>query len=122
MQTDTRKLDSTYIAHTYLRFPVEIVSGQGATVQDASGKTYIDLGSGIAVNSFGVNDPVWKAAVLAQLDKVQHASNLYYTQPQAELAQVLCEKTGMKKVFFGNSGAEANECAIKAARKYASDK
>jgi acetylornithine/N-succinyldiaminopimelate aminotransferase len=114
----TKQLDSQYIAHTYARFPVEIVEGRGSLLKDDTGKEYIDLGSGIAVNIFGMQDAPWKAAVEAQLDKFQHTSNLYFTAPCAELAQLLCEKTGMKKVFFSNSGAEANECAIKAARKY----
>ena len=84
-------------------------------------RSYIDMATGIAVNSFGIADPAWIRAVTEQLCTVQHASNLYYTAPDAQLAQLLCEKTGMKKVFFSNSGAEANECAIKAARKYAAD-
>ena len=120
--TDLITLDKTYIANTYARFPVELVSGHGSILTDAAGKDYIDMGSGIAVNSFGIGDPVWKQAVTAQLDKVQHTSNLYYTEPCALLAQMLCERTGMKKVFFGNSGAEANECGIKVARKYAAEK
>ena len=120
--TDLKQLDKTYIANTYARFPVEIVSGCGSILTDAEGKDYIDMGSGIAVNSFGIADPVWKAAVASQLDKVQHTSNLYYTEPCVALAKMLCEKTGMKKVFFGNSGAEANECGIKAARKWAAEK
>ena len=115
-------MDEAYVANTYKRFPLEIVGGQGALLKGADGKTYIDLGSGIAVNTFGMNDEAWKQAVIAQMDGVGHVSNLYYTAPQAELAKLLCERTGMKRVFFGNSGAEANECAIKAARKYASDK
>lgn len=114
--------DKTYVAGTYKRFPVEIVSGKGSLVYDENGKEYIDMGSGIGVTAFGIGDDEWKAAVIAQLDKVQHMSNLYYTEPCALLAKALCEKTGMKKVFFANSGAEANECAIKVARKYASDK
>ena len=118
----TKELDAQYVAHTYGRFPVEIVSGKGSLVYDDEGKEYIDLGTGIAVNAFGVSDPEWVAAVTEQLGKFQHTSNLYYTAPCAKLAQLLCEATGMKKVFFGNSGAEANECAIKAARKYAQDK
>ncbi len=118
---DLKQLDQTYIANTYARFPVELVSGHGSTLTDADGKVYIDMGSGIAVNAFGIGDPEWKQAVTAQLDLVQHTSNLYYTEPCVRLAQLLCEKTGMKKVFFGNSGAEANECAIKAARKYAAE-
>jgi len=117
-----KHIDDTYVASTYKRFPVEITGGKGSLVYDDEGKEYIDLGSGIAVTSFGIADDEWKSAVIAQLGKVQHTSNLYYTEPCAVLAQKLCEKTGMKKVFFGNSGAEANECAIKAARKYAAEK
>lgn len=113
--------DQMYIAPTYKRFPLEIVRGVGSEVFDSQGKRYIDLGSGIAVTSFGVSDPLWQEAVIAQLGKVQHMSNLYYTEPCTELAEKLCLRTGMKKVFFSNSGAEANECAIKAARKWASD-
>ncbi len=113
--------DQMYIAPTYKRFPLEIVRGAGSEVFDSQGKRYIDLGSGIAVTSFGVSDPLWQEAVIAQLGKVQHMSNLYYTEPCTELAEKLCLRTGMKKVFFSNSGAEANECAIKAARKWASD-
>lgn len=116
-----REMDRAYVAHTYNRFPVEIVSGQGSVVRDSQGKEYIDLGSGIAVTSFGIGDAEWKRAVTEQLDQVQHTSNLYYTAPCAKLAQMLCQRTGMKKVFFSNSGAESNECAIKAARKYAAD-
>ena len=111
-------IDKQYVANTYARFPVEIVSGKGSLLYGSDGKEYIDMGSGIAVTSFGQNDPVWLQAVTEQLGKVQHTSNLYYTEPCARLAQLLCEKTGMKKVFFGNSGAEANECAVKIARKY----
>lgn len=110
--------DQTYVANTYARFPVELTSGKGSLVYDAEGKEYIDLGTGIAVNAFGVADEGWKQAVIAQLDKIQHTSNLYYSEPCALLAKALCERTGMKKVFFSNSGAEANECAIKAGRKY----
>lgn len=117
-----KTIDQQYVANTYARFPVEIVSGKGSLVYDETGKEYIDLGSGIGVTAFGIADEVWKAAVIEQLGKVQHTSNLYYTEPCALLAQMLCEKTGMKKVFFCNSGAEANECAIKAARKYAAEK
>ena len=116
------EMDAAYVANTYRRFPLEIVGGQGALLTGADGREYIDLGSGIAVNTFGMNDEAWKQAVIAQLGAVGHTSNLYYTAPQAQLARMLCERTGMKRVFFGNSGAEANECTIKAARKYASDK
>ncbi|MCQ2558738.1 MAG: acetylornithine/succinylornithine family transaminase [Oscillospiraceae bacterium] len=117
-----KELDNNYVANTYKRFQVEIVSGKGSLVYDETGKEYIDMGSGIGVTSFGICDDEWKQAVIEQLGKVQHMSNLYYTQPCAELAAMLCEKTGMKKVFFSNSGAEANECAIKVARKYAAEK
>lgn len=117
-----QETDKKYIANTYARFPVDIVSGKGSILVDADGKEYIDMGSGIGVTVFGNGDEQWIKAVTDQLSKVQHTSNLYYTDPCAKLAMLMCEKTGMKKVFFGNSGAEANECAIKAARKYASIK
>ncbi|MBO6052498.1 MAG: aminotransferase class III-fold pyridoxal phosphate-dependent enzyme, partial [Clostridia bacterium] len=116
-----RELDQTYVANTYKRFPVEIVSGRGSLVRDSDGREYIDMGSGIAVTSFGVADEEWQRAVIAQIGKVQHTSNLYYTEPCAKLAEMLCTRTGMKKVFFSNSGAEANECMIKAARKWAAE-
>ncbi len=116
---NTFEKDKEYIAGTYGRFPLEIVSGKGAIVKDAEGKEYIDLATGIAVNTFGMADDEWVKAVTAQLNMFQHTSNLYYTKPCADLAELLCTRTGMKKVFFSNSGAEANECAIKAARKYA---
>ena len=115
---DIFEIDKQYVANTYARFPVQIVSGKGSVLTDGNGKEYIDLGTGIAVNGFGVADEGWKQAVISQLDKVQHTSNLYYSEPCALLAQTLCQRTGMKKVFFSNSGAEANECAIKAGRKY----
>ena len=118
---NTIELDNQYVASTYKRFPVEIVSGKGSLVQDANGKEYIDMGSGIAVSSFGVADELWIAAVEKQIHSVQHMSNLFYTAPCANLAKLLCEKTGMSKVFFSNSGAEANECAIKVARKWAAE-
>lgn len=116
-----KDLDKQYIAGTYARFPVEIVSGKGSVHTDINGKEYIDMGSGIGVNIFGAGDEGWKKAVTDQLDKIQHTSNLYYTEPCVLLAESLCSKTGMSKVFFSNSGAEANECAIKAARKYAAE-
>ena len=119
---DIQKLDQTYVANTYARFPVTIVKGKGSLLWDENGREYIDLSTGIAVDIFGVADESWMAAVTAQLGTLQHISNLFYTGPCAELAQMLCEKTGMKKVFFGNSGAEANECAIKTARKWSEDK
>ena len=117
-----KEKDQYYIANTYARFPLEIVSGKGSILVDDNGKKYIDMGSGIAVNSFGMCDEEWVGAVAKQLTTCQHTSNLYYSAPCVKLAELLCEKTGMKKVFFGNSGAEANEGAIKAARKYAFEK
>lgn len=119
---DIMNFDKTYVANTYARFPVALESGKGSVVKDVNGKEYIDLSTGIAVNAFGFSDPEWVSAVTAQLSKLQHTSNLYYTEPCVKLAKLLCDKTGMKKVFFSNSGAEANECAIKTARKYAEEK
>ena len=115
-------LDKDYVAGTYGRFPVELISGKGSILTGSDGKEYIDMGSGIGVTCFGIADDKWQEAVIAQLSKLQHTSNLYYTEPCAKLAKLLCEKTGMKKVFFSNSGAEANECAIKVARKYSAQK
>lgn len=122
MDMSITAIDKEYVAGTYGRFPLELVSGKGSIVTDASGKEYIDLGSGIGVTAFGFADEKWMEATTAQLQKLQHVSNLYYTEPCAKLAQLLCEKTDMKKVFFSNSGAEANECAIKVARKYSAEK
>lgn len=113
-------LDKEYIAGTYGRLPVLFKSGKGSVLVDSDDKEYIDLGSGIAVTAFGIADDEWVSAVTNQLGRLQHVSNYYYTQPQAQLAELLCKKTGMKKVFFSNSGAESNECMIKAARKYGS--
>ena len=118
----TQTLDQQYLAHTYNRFPLEIVGGKGSLLRGADGREYIDLGSGIGVNIFGMDDDEWRNAVTAQLGRFQHVSNLYYSEPAAKLAQMLCERTGLKRVFFSNSGAESNECAIKAARKYSFDK
>ena len=117
-----KEKDAKYVAPTYARFPLEIVKGEGSLLWDEQGKEYIDMGSGIAVSALGSCDAGWIAAVEKQLHQVQHTSNLFYTAPQAELAEQLCLRTGMKKVFFGNSGAEANECAIKVARRYAAEK
>ncbi len=114
----TIDIDKRYVANTYARFPVELVKGKGSLVYDEKGKEYIDLGTGIAVNALGIGDEGWKNAVIEQLDKIQHTSNLYYSEPCALLAKELCTRTGMEKAFFSNSGAEANECAIKAARKH----
>ena len=113
-----QQIDKQYIANTYARFPLQLVSGKGSLVFDENGKEYIDLGTGIAVNGLGIADEGWKKAIINQLDKIQHTSNLYFSEPCALVAKTLCERTGMKKVFFSNSGAEANETAIKAARKY----
>lgn len=122
MSTNIKEQDKNYVANTYNRFDIEIESGKGSKVYDTNGKEYIDLTSGIGVNAFGISDEKWVNAVENQAKKLTHTSNLFYTEPCADLAKMLCEKTGMKKVFFSNSGAEANECAIKIARKYASEK
>ena len=116
------QIDKEYVAGTYGRFPVELLSGKGSVFTGTDGKRYIDMGSGIGVTAFGTGDEEWLAAVTEQLSRLQHTSNLYYTEPCALLAKALCEKTGMKKVFFSNSGAEANECAIKVARKYSAER
>ena len=113
-----KQIDKDYVAGTYGRFDLALSAGSGAVYQDEDGKEYIDFGSGIAVTTFGACDPQWVEAVTAQMNQLGHTSNLYYTAPQAKLAKMLCERTGMKKVFYGNSGAEANECALKVARKY----
>ncbi len=115
---NVKELDKEYIAATYARFPICLKEGSGSIVKDDEGKEYIDLGTGIAVNTFGYSDREWTNAVTEQLLKLQHTSNLYFSEPCARLAEQLCVRTGMKKVFFSNSGAEANECAIKVARKY----
>lgn len=122
MTQDFETLDKEYIVNVYNRLDAVIDHGKGSVLYDANGKQYIDLSAGIAVNIFGVCDDVWKQAVIDQLNKLSHISNVFYTEPQVILAQKLCEKTGMKKVFFSNSGAETNECAIKTARKYSHDK
>lgn len=117
-----RETDRQYVAGTYRRFDLALVRGNGSYCYDETGREYIDLGAGIAVNTFGVQDAEWIDAVTQQLSVLQHTSNLYYSEPCARLAALLCEKTGMQKVFFSNSGAEANECAIKTARKYSFDR
>ncbi|MBQ3235535.1 MAG: aspartate aminotransferase family protein [Clostridia bacterium] len=116
------ELDKNYVAGTYARFPVDLERGSGATYYSASGKEYIDMGTGIGVTAFGACDEEWKNAVISQLNKLSHTSNLYYSEPCVTLAKMLAERTGLKKTFFANSGAEANECAIKVARKYYEDK
>ncbi len=107
---------------TYAHFPVSIEKGNGATFIDSEGNEVIDFGSGIGVNSLGYNNEGWINAVTEQLSKVQHTSNLYYNSTVAEYAEMLTKKTGFDRVFLCNSGAEANECAIKLARKYSFDK
>ena len=116
---NSKALDQAYVAHTYNRFDIELTQGQGSVVYDSNGKRYIDLATGIAVNTFGYCDAGWTAAVTDQLSKLQHTSNLYYHEPGARLAEKLCTRTGAKSVFLSNSGAEANECAIKCARLWA---
>ncbi len=122
MMRNYKELDKEYIVNVYNRLDVVLDHGKGAVLYDTDGKEYIDLSAGIAVNVFGVSDDAWQAAVIAQLQKLSHISNVFYTEPQVLLAEKLCQRTGMKKVFFSNSGAESNECAIKAARKYSHDK
>jgi len=119
MTESVKITDKKYVASTYARFDLTLTHGKGSLVYDEEGREYIDLSTGIAVNTFGVADDAWLRAVTEQASKIQHASNLYYTEPCAKLAKLLCERTGAGSVFFGNSGAEANECAIKCARLYA---
>ncbi len=119
---DVKQQDKTYVAQTYGRADVTFTRGKGSLLWDENGKEYIDFCTGIAVNGLGIAEDGWLSAVTTQLNALPHASNLYYTAPQVQLAQMLVTKTGMKNVFFANSGAEANECAIKCARKYSFDK
>ena len=116
------KRDNEYVLHTYARNPIAIEKGHGLYAEGPEGQKYLDFTSGIGVNSLGYCDMTWAEAVSEQAHKLQHTSNLYYTAPCGKLAKKLCKRTGMSKVFFGNSGAEANEGAIKAARKYSFDK
>lgn len=116
---NTKQKDKQYISSTYARFDLELTHGKGSLVYDSQGREYIDLSSGIAVNTFGYSDESWVAAVTSQLSRLQHTSNLYYTEPGASLAELLCQRTGAAKAFFSNSGAEANECMIKTARLWA---
>ncbi len=113
--------DQNYVLGTYGRAPLVIEEGLGMVAQTPEGENFIDFTSGIGVNCLGFCDPDWSYAVAQQAGKLQHISNLYYTNPCTKLAKTLCARTGMHKVFFGNSGAEANEGAIKAARKYSFD-
>lgn len=119
---DIKQLDSTYLAQTYGRFNLALSHGKGCDVWDFEGNQYLDFTSGIGVNSLGWADESWLAAVISQASKLAHTSNLFYTEPCATLAKTLVEASGLKRVFFGNSGAEANEGAIKTARKYSNDK
>ncbi len=118
----TKALHDEALMPTYGRFPVSLHSGKGATAYDEDGKAYVDFGSGIGVTSLGYCDDGYVQAVTEQLHTAQHFSNLYYNKAQTDCAASLCRRTGFARVFFGNSGAEANECAIKLARKYSFDK
>lgn len=113
--------DDANVLHTYGRSPIALVEGRGMYARDAEGREYLDFTSGIGVNALGFCHPAWVQAVSAQAARLQHTSNLYYTEPCGALAAELCRRTGLNAVFFGNSGAEANEGAIKAARKYSVD-
>lgn len=119
---NTKEKDLQYIMHTYGRYDVALKSGKGAVAYDEDGKRYIDVSSGIGVNSLGYCDDGWVKAVCAQAGTIQHMSNYFYSQQASDLAERLCTLTGLAKVCFGNSGAEANECAVKIARKYSFDK
>lgn len=119
---NTIKKFDDYVAHSYGRYPLAMKSGQNRQCIDENNMKYIDLGSGIGCNCLGYCDEQWADAVCAQVRTLQHTSNYYYTEVQAEFAEKLCKSTGYEAVFFGNSGAEANECAIKTARKYSFDK
>jgi len=120
--TEIKKLDNEKIVGTYGRYDLVAAEGKGARCIAADGREYIDFTAGIGVNSLGFCDDSWVEAVAAQLKKLQHVSNLFYTEPQVQAAQLLTERTGLEKAFFGNSGAEANEAAIKTARKYGTTK
>ena len=117
-----KQLDNENIMHTYARYDVCLTHGSGVYAYDDRDKKYIDVSSGIGVNSLGYCNPGWVKAVTEQASKIQHISNYYYSPVAGELAEKLTKATGLSKVFFGNSGAEANECAIKVARKYSFDK
>ena len=119
---DIKKDEEQYLMHTYGRFSAAIVSGKGAVAKDVEDKEYIDFTSGIGVNSLGYCDDGWVKAVSQQAASLQHISNLYYSPIQTQVAKKLCQLTGFDKLFLCNSGAEANECAIKIARKYSFDK
>lgn len=120
--SEIKKLDQEKIVNSYARFDAVLVKGKGSTCWDEDGKEYVDFTSGIGVNSLGYSNDDWCAAVAKQASSIQHTSNLYYTCPDVLLADKLTRVTGYEKVFFANSGAEANEGAIKIARKYSFDK
>ena len=119
---DIMALTDQYIMHTYGRFPVAIDHGEGATLYDPEGNAYIDFTSGIGVTDLGYGNTAWADAIAAQAKKLGHVSNLFYTEPAARLAEILCKRTGESCVFFANGGGEANEGMIKLARKYSFDK
>lgn len=121
MQMDIKEQDQMYIAHTYHRFDAVLTKGSHCIAMDADGKSYLDMTAGIGVNALGYADKEWAKAVSEQANTLPHVSNLYYSQPDGDVAKMLCERTGFKKVMFANSGAEANEGAIKLARKYSYD-
>ena len=119
---ELKELDQAYTMQTYGRFDVDIDHGKGAALYDLSGKEYIDFTSGIGVCSIGYADPRWVEAISAQAARLAHVSNLFYTQPYAQLSKTLCTRSGMAAAFFANSGAESNEGLIKLARKYSFDR
>ena len=119
---EIKALTGQYIMNTYGRFPVAIDHGQGATLYDPEGNAYIDFTSGIGVSDLGYGCQPWVDAIAKQAGKIGHTSNLFYTEPPARLAEILCKRTGMSSVFFANGGGEANEGMIKLARKYSFDK
>lgn len=117
-----KEMTDKYIYNTYNRKNAVFVKGKGSILITEKGEKYLDFGSGIGINALGINNKKWKKALIKQINKISHTSNLYYTEPACLLAKKICELTGYKKIFFANSGAEANECAIKTARKYSLDK
>ena len=122
ISNDIKALDAQSVMQTYARFDVAIDRGEGATLYSPEGREYIDFGGGIGVNSIGYGNKKWADAIYAQAQKLQHISNLYYSEPYAKLANELTARTGMKNVFYSNAGGEANEGMIKLARKYSFDK
>lgn len=117
-----KELENQYVMNTYGRVEIALEKGEGSILYDTEGNSYIDLTSGIGVNSLGYHHPALTQAIQRQAEKLMHCSNIFYSQPMAEVAEILCWETGLSKVFFANSGAEANEGMIKLARKYSTDK